>query len=257
MVRVVVRDRFLVGALRAEARDVGARHEGLLARAGQHHAAQRVVLGELLHDAAGLGPHVERHRVVARRIVEHHVADAALLAREHLVGLGHLVHVSLAFCSRDYVQSIFSARSFPISSLLKPNSARISSVCSPSIGGGATISLGVRESRTGWPTRRMVFWLLRAHVLGEAEVLHLRVREGLVDRVDRPARHAGLVEGVDPVGAGVLDGFLFHQRVDGIAVLRARRAGRVVRMLADIRRECRASRTPSPTSCCPAAAMLM
>src|ERR1041384_4282673 len=62
-------------------------------------------------------------------------------------------------------------------------------------------------------------------------MLHLRVGEGLVDRVDRPARHARVVEGVDPVGASVLHSLLFHQRVDGVTVLGALRAGRIVRMV--------------------------
>jgi len=42
-----------------------------------------------------------------------------------------------------------------ISWALKPNSASTSSVCSPNSGGRAAILLGVRDSPTGWPTRRM------------------------------------------------------------------------------------------------------
>ena len=45
--------------------------------------------------------------------------------------------------------------SSPISSLVNPNSANTSSVCSPNSGGWATILLGVRDNVTGWPTRRM------------------------------------------------------------------------------------------------------
>ena len=44
---------------------------------------------------------------------------------------------------------------FAISSALKPNSASTSSVCSPNSGGRAAILLGVRDSVTGWPTRRI------------------------------------------------------------------------------------------------------
>ena len=42
-----------------------------------------------------------------------------------------------------------------ISCALKPNSASTSSVCSPTSGGRAAILLGVRDSVTGWPTRRI------------------------------------------------------------------------------------------------------
>jgi hypothetical protein len=46
-------------------------------------------------------------------------------------------------------------RNSAISPALKPNSASTSSVCSPNSGGRAAILLGVRESVTGWPTRRI------------------------------------------------------------------------------------------------------
>src|SRR6516164_3204726 len=39
--------------------------------------------------------------------------------------------------------------------------------------------------------------------LGDAEMLDLRVGKGLVDRVDWPARHAGLGQQLDPIGAGM------------------------------------------------------
>ena len=42
-----------------------------------------------------------------------------------------------------------------ISPAPNPNSASTSSVCSPNSGGRAAILLGVRDSVTGWPTRRM------------------------------------------------------------------------------------------------------
>ena len=42
-----------------------------------------------------------------------------------------------------------SRLSAPISSALKPNSARTSSVCSPNSGGRAAILLGVRDKVTG------------------------------------------------------------------------------------------------------------
>src|SRR5262249_55445241 len=63
--RVVVPGSLEGGALVLELRDIGARDEGLAARAGQHHHADLVVPGEVLENAARRRPHVERHRVVA------------------------------------------------------------------------------------------------------------------------------------------------------------------------------------------------
>jgi hypothetical protein len=40
--------------------------------------------------------------------------------------------------------------------------------------------------------------------LGDPEMLDLRVSKGLVDRIDRPAWHAGLVEPLDPISVRVL-----------------------------------------------------
>ena len=57
----------------------------------------------------------------------------------------------------------------------------------------------------------------------DAEMLDLRLGEGLVDGVDRPARHARLVERVDPVRRGVGLGDLADALVQRLAVLRAQR----------------------------------
>src|SRR5262249_47964262 len=38
-----------------------------------------------------------------------------------------------------------------------------------------------------------------AHRLGDTEMLHLRVGKGLVDRIDRSARHTGLSQQLDPI----------------------------------------------------------
>src|SRR5665213_1946470 len=60
------------------------------------------------------------------------------------------------------------------------------------------------------------------------EVLDLRVGEGLVDRVERAARHADLVQQLDPIDARFLLGDLAQHLVELLAVLRALRAGCVV-----------------------------
>src|SRR4051812_31224961 len=69
------------------------------------------------------------------------------------------------------------------------------------LGQGAAHRRGcARESRrlvndAQAPETRMV------HLGGGADVLYLRVGEHLVHRIDGPARHAGLVEGLDPMSA--------------------------------------------------------
>ena len=60
------------------------------------------------------------------------------------------------------------------------------------------------------------------------EVLHLRVGKGLVDRIDRPARHADLVHQLDPIGGRALLGDLADPFVERLAVFRALRPGRVI-----------------------------
>src|ERR1700693_4994099 len=42
--------------------------------------------------------------------------------------------------------------------------------------------------------------VLLGHALRDAEMLHLRIREHFVDGIDRPARAAGLVQPLDPIG---------------------------------------------------------
>src|SRR6202140_3228690 len=63
--------------------------------------------------------------------------------------------------------------------------------------------------------------VLLGHALGDAEMLDLRVVEHLVDGVDRAARHAGLVQPLDPIGAGAAGEIADDLGVEGIAVLRA------------------------------------
>src|SRR5712672_2514606 len=66
------------------------------------------------------------------------------------------------------------------------------------------------------------------HRLRHADMLDLRVGEHLVDRIDRSARHARLVEPVDPLGAAALDGVPVDLGIERVAVLRAAGAGRIV-----------------------------
>src|SRR5262245_32965896 len=186
--RIGLLDRYIVvpccvagAALAFEFRNVGAVDESLAARAGQHDDANVVVLGEVLENPARRRPHVERYRVMTLGIVEDHVADAPVLAREHLVGLGHVVH-RLSSAASGPIPKFVSARgtfryelrnlrttsnshrftrqiallwrSAAISLALNPNSLSTASVCSPSPGGAATSRLGVRDSDTGWPAMR-------------------------------------------------------------------------------------------------------
>src|SRR5580658_5741720 len=65
--------------------------------------------------------------------------------------------------------------------------------------------------------------VLLGHALGDAEMLHLRVGEHLVDRVDRATGHAGLVHAFDPFGAAAADEMAIDLGIERIAVLRARR----------------------------------
>ena len=59
------------------------------------------------------------------------------------------------------------------------------------------------------------------HVLGDAEMLHLRIREHLVDRIDRAARHAGGIEFLHPGLARFFLGELVDLGVECFSVLRA------------------------------------
>jgi len=61
--------------------------------------------------------------------------------------------------------------------------------------------------------------VLFGDVLGDAEVLDLGVGEHLVDRIDWPAWHAGLVEAIDPIGAGALADIGFDLGIKRIAML--------------------------------------
>src|SRR5262249_17704063 len=142
-----------------ELRDVGAGDEGLAARAREHHHAHLVVLGEALEHPARRRPHVERYGVMTLWVVEDHIADAPVLAREHLVGLGHVVH-GLSSALRAPInfarQPAFALRNAAISFARNPTSWSTASVCSPSAGGGAASRLGVRDSDIGWPAMRRV-----------------------------------------------------------------------------------------------------
>src|SRR5215213_11658556 len=78
--------------------------------------------------------------------------------------------------------------------------------------------------------------LVVRHVLGDAEVLDLGVVEHLVDRIDRAAGHAGLVQFPDPGVRRFLLGQLADYFVQRVAVLRARGRGGVIGIGDQIRR---------------------
>jgi hypothetical protein len=77
----------------------------------------------------------------------------------------------------------------------------------------------VRLSVTGWPEVRDV-----ADLLDDAEMLDLRIGKGLVDRVDRAARHTGFIEQRDPLGGVAMREQLLDIAMQLVAVLRAQRA---------------------------------
>src|SRR5262249_20050463 len=99
-----------------------------------------VIGGKAVENALGRFPHVQRHRIMPLWIVEDDLADAAFLAGEHLVCLGHVSFLC---------QSALAWRSAAISRPLKPNSLRMASVCSPRSGGRAARREGVRDNMTG------------------------------------------------------------------------------------------------------------
>ena len=78
-----------------------------------------------------------------------------------------------------------------ISPAEKPNSARISSVCSANSGVRRASLLGVRLSVNGWRGSFDFLAVGRGHRLAEPQVLRLRVVEGLLDRIDRAAGDFG------------------------------------------------------------------
>ena len=110
-----------------------------------------------------------------------------------------------------------AARRFP--SCLKPNSFSTSSVCWPSAGGGAAILLLVRDSHERLADHVSVdlsfFFTLcampRCLTCGSANTWSMRI--------DRPARHAGLVEDVDPLGAALVLRVGVDLGVERLAVL--------------------------------------
>src|SRR5581483_6527388 len=139
---IVAVDRFLARTLLLEFGDVGAGHEGLAAGAGEDDDADLRVMHEIVENRGRRFPHVERDSVVPFRIVEDHVADAAFLARQHLV---RLTHSSRPLVRSALRQTALAACSAAISSAAKPNSLSTSSVCWPWPGGGATTEKGVRD----------------------------------------------------------------------------------------------------------------
>src|SRR6516225_9585543 len=67
--------------------------------------------------------------------------------------------------------------------------------------------------------------------LGDTEMHDLRIGIDLIDRVDRPAGNAGLVEQLDPFRAATLDRVALHVGVERVAMLRALGGGLIFRTL--------------------------
>ncbi len=67
-------------------------------------------------------------------------------------------------------------------------------------------------------------------------MLYLRVGEHLIDRIERPARHANFVHQLDPIGARPPLGDLGDLLVERLAVLRARRSVGVIRVAQQVLR---------------------
>jgi hypothetical protein len=88
-------------------------------------------------------PRTSCHRIIQRTAVYGPVRTVVWVGRNHEVPPIPIPLTTL------------SCLSSAISCALKPNSASTSSVCSPYSGDRAAILLGVRDSVTGWPTRRM------------------------------------------------------------------------------------------------------
>src|SRR5690606_17504991 len=119
-----------------EAGDVGARQEGLAAGSAQGDDAHVLVVGDLLGDAAEVGPHLGGQGVQRLRAVEGDFADVADLLVLKLAVVAHW------------------AGTFACSAVSRPRSAssrRISSLCSPSSGAWWRTCCGVRLSFTGKP----------------------------------------------------------------------------------------------------------
>src|SRR5437868_4493178 len=136
---LVARDRLRARALLLELRDVGARDERLVARAGEHHCPHVGVRGKVVERARHCLPHVERDRVAPLRVVEDEPADRALLAADETLR----AHTTPCLRSSATSPSLYSS------------SRRISSVCWPISGVAVLSDAGVRESFTAWLRMRM------------------------------------------------------------------------------------------------------
>src|SRR5712691_10746408 len=131
---LVALHRFLARALVLELRDVGARHERLVTRPGEHDDPHLLIRFKFCKNGGDGLPHVDRDGVAALRVVEDQPADGAFLLRDDALG-----HQTSPRCRR------------PVMSLcLYPSSFRISSVCWPSSGVGVFTAAGVRDSFTAW-----------------------------------------------------------------------------------------------------------
>jgi hypothetical protein len=84
--------RFRARALLLELRDVGARHERLVARAGEHDDPNLGIGLVLRKNLRNRFPHVDRHGVAPLRVVEDEPAHRAFLLRDDPLGQFHGAH---------------------------------------------------------------------------------------------------------------------------------------------------------------------
>ena len=76
-----------VGPLAVELGDVRTRHERLAAGAAHDDHPHLIVFGKGPEDVGDALPHLQRQRVVARRMVENHPADACIAVGQHTFGV--------------------------------------------------------------------------------------------------------------------------------------------------------------------------
>ena len=122
-----------------------------------------------------------------------------------------------------------------ICSLLKPSLPRIASLSCPSSGAGFADGQALRPVRDGVAEDGEVAQRGRAHRLRHLQMPHLRIGEGLVDPIDRSARHAGVVQDLDPLRARLLPGHRHEHLHHRVAVGRARPRGGEARVGAEVR----------------------
>src|SRR6202521_5682132 len=89
-------------------------------------------------------------------------------------------------------------------------------------GGGPNDRAWSARERNRLPHHLNRFPFLRLYALHNTEMLDLRVGKHRIDRIDRPARHAGRVQAIDPCLARAAGETAVDLGVERIAVFQAR-----------------------------------